>query len=153
MINEKQAKWYCKEDISKIENYENAIADTTQTWHLHHRDEVKILPSGIEVRRSREELIENDRYYHCPANELIFLTKAEHTRLHTKGKQLSEESKIKIGEANKGNKPANKGKPISEFGEKFKQHYGKTRFNDVKLYNREHKWYREHGRVCRWESR
>lgn len=35
MINEKQARKYCKEDISKIKNYEKAIADTTKTWQCH----------------------------------------------------------------------------------------------------------------------
>lgn len=40
MINEKQAKKYCRDDLSKIENYEQAIADTTRTWHLHHRNAI-----------------------------------------------------------------------------------------------------------------
>lgn len=107
MINEKQALKYCREDLAKVENYEKAIADTTQTWHLHHRDEVRVLPSGITVYRSREELIENGRYWACPANELIFLTKAEHTQLHKKGNQytkgnvFTEEHRKKISAAMK----------------------------------------------------
>lgn len=84
MINLRQAKKFCKDDISLIENYDKAIADTTQTWDCHHRDEVKVLPSGIKVIRTAEELIENGRYVSCPANELIFLTHAEHTSLHFK---------------------------------------------------------------------
>ena len=36
MINVKK---FCCEDISKIENYAAAIADTTQTWECHHRME------------------------------------------------------------------------------------------------------------------
>jgi len=102
MINEGAAHLYCRDDISKIENYNKAIADTTQTWHLHHRDEVRILPSGMKVYRSRAELKENGRYYHCPANELIFLTCSEHKRLHTEGKHLSEELRKKLSAANKG---------------------------------------------------
>ena len=39
MINEKQARKYCKEELSKIKNYDKAIADTTQTWDLHHMTE------------------------------------------------------------------------------------------------------------------
>lgn len=31
MINEKKVKRFCKEDLSKIKNYDLAIADTTQT--------------------------------------------------------------------------------------------------------------------------
>jgi hypothetical protein len=162
MINKKTARMFCKEDISKIENYEQAINNKSQTWDCHHRDEVKILPCGIEVRRSTEELIENGRYFDCPANELIFLTRAEHNKLHHKGnkysigyknrlgKHLSEESKSKIGKANKGNNYT-RGKPKSEFGNKFKEHYGITRFDDVKLYDREWHWYNEHNKKCRWE--
>lgn len=116
MINEMNANAFCKEDISKIENYDKAINDTTQTWDCHHKEEIRILPSGMTVYRSREELIENGRYYHCPANELIFLTKSEHQRLHKKdkknpfyaipfyGKHHSDESKRKISEARKGMK-------------------------------------------------
>lgn len=78
----RRAKSYCKDDISLIENYDKAIADTTQIWECHHRDEIKILPSGITVLRNKEDLIEAGRYYNCPANELIFLTKEEHKRMH-----------------------------------------------------------------------
>ena len=28
---------YCRGDISKIENYDKAIADTKTVWHCHHR--------------------------------------------------------------------------------------------------------------------
>ena len=80
MINEYYAKSFCCEDLSLIENYELAIADTTQTWECHHRGEV--LPCG---RFSRDDLKKFGLYYKRPAAELIFLTKAEHTRLHFKG--------------------------------------------------------------------
>lgn len=109
MIHEYNARKFCKDDISRIENYELAITDTTQTWHIHHRDELRILPSGMKVYRSKEELIENGRYYHCPANELIFLTHSEHMRLHKKGdnnpsfgKHFSEETCRKLSELRKG---------------------------------------------------
>lgn len=39
MINEKKTKIYCRDDISKIENYEAALADEARTWHVHHRKE------------------------------------------------------------------------------------------------------------------
>ena len=96
---------YCKDDdISKIENYDKAIADSSQTWICHHRDEVRILPSGIKVYRSKSELIENGRYYHCPANELIFLTHEEHNKLHYSGKSHSKEHNKAISEGLKGHK-------------------------------------------------
>lgn len=94
MINEKIAKSFCKEDISKIKNYELAITDTTQTWVCHH-----ILGEIL----TRQKLLEHDFYYDVPACMLKFVTRAEHVRLHMKGKTLSEETRRKISEAHKGN--------------------------------------------------
>ena len=116
MINEFHANAYCKEDISLIENYELAISDSNEMWVVHHRDEYKVLPSGITVIRTASELKEDGRYYNCPANELIFLTKAEHCRLHMKvkskdykgknnpfyGKHHTDESKSNISKSMKG---------------------------------------------------
>ena len=93
MISEYYAKSYCKEDISLIENYDKAIADTTQLWHCHHRR---------ETIYSRSGLIEIGEYYNRPACELIFLTPNEHHRLHTLGKNLSEEIRKKMSESLKG---------------------------------------------------
>lgn len=95
MINEHNAKKFCKEDISKIENYDKAIADTTQVWDLHHRTE-------IWWNCSKKELIENECYYHRKACELIFLTHSEHIRLHRKDKYWSEDTRRKMSEAKKG---------------------------------------------------
>ena len=96
MIDEKVACKYCKEDISKIKNYELAIADTTQTWNCHH-----ILGEIL----TRQQLLEHDFYYDVPACMLKFVTKAEHNRLHKKGKHHSEESLNKMSEAHKGKTP------------------------------------------------
>lgn len=104
MINEISAIRCCCEDASLIENYDKAIADQTQTWEIHHRAE--ILPCG---RYSPRDLKKFSLYWHRPANELIFLTHREHSKLHNKGKSpwnkgkhLSEEIKQKISETNKG---------------------------------------------------
>ena len=99
MVNENYAYAYCIEDISKIENYDKAIADTTQTWVCHHRLEMQDEPFN-----SVEYLKSNNLYYHRPAAELIFLTRAEHTKLHSSGRRHSEESCRKISEAKKGRK-------------------------------------------------
>ena len=127
MINEQHVKRYCCEDISKIENYEEALNDNTQTWDCHHRAE--ILPCGhFEI----EDLKEYGLYYNRPANELIFLTHKYHIGFHksgrhltpehkerisesSKGKKLSEETKQKISEAHKGKPtPWLKGRTLSE---------------------------------------
>ena len=95
MINIKKVKRYCKEDISKIKNYEQAIADKTQTWVCHHMTETW-------WNCTAQELIENECYYNRKACELIFLTPEEHKSLHMKGKILSEETRRKISESHKG---------------------------------------------------
>ena len=80
----KDCKRICSEDVSLIENYQQAISDTKTIWVLHHRDEYRVLPSGMEVWRSKEDLKEMGRYSGVPANELIFLTPSDHTKLHNK---------------------------------------------------------------------
>lgn len=93
MISKRSAKAFCKDDISLIENYDKAIADKTQVWDCHHRR---------ETIYSAKELIEIGEYYNRPACELIFLTPADHRRLHHLGKHTSEETKKKNSEAHKG---------------------------------------------------
>ena len=46
------------------------------------------------------------------------------------------------------NKPQ---RPSSEFGRKFKEHYGITRMGNIPLYHKEHSWYFRNGK-CRWEK-
>ena len=97
MISKQTIKKFCCEDPSLIENYDKAIADTTQMWECHHRGEV--LPCG---RFSRADLKKFGLYYHRPASELIFLTPSVHRQLHKKGFPRSEATKKAIGEAKKG---------------------------------------------------
>lgn len=116
MINYYLAKKYCKEDISKIKNYDKAIADNTQTWDLHHRTE-------IWWNCTAQELIDNECYYNRKACELIFLTHAEHTRLHNT--HMSEDRRRKMSDSMKGK---NKGRICSEETRKklVKARKGKT---------------------------
>ena len=107
MINERSAHEYCRDDISKIENYDKAIADTTQTWHLHHRMEFTL---DGEFALTSEQLKMHDMYYHRPYYELIFLTPTEHMILHMKDKCLHEDTKQRISESLKGIKRG----PMSE---------------------------------------
>lgn len=98
---------FCRDDISLIENYSEAIKDTNEVWHCHHRDEIRILPSGIKVIRSRNELIESGRYYNCPANELIFMRVSDHRRLHMLGHKISEKLRTIFSNAGKRNRHDN----------------------------------------------
>lgn len=45
-----------------------------------------------------------------------------------------------------------KGKVWSGFGEKFKEHYGITRKDNIKLYDKERRWCIKHNKKCRWEE-
>ena len=100
MICNQMVEKYCSGDISKIENYDKAINDHAQTWHCHHRFEIQY--NGTTL--SRKELNDKGLYYNRPPEELIFLTKREHTRLHKIGnkyrigKKYCEESRIKMSE-------------------------------------------------------
>lgn len=186
----KKVKRFCRDDISLIKNYDLAIADNTQMWDCHHRNELTF---------KKKELIKMNMYYNRPADELIFLPDGEHMSLHNKGKKHSEETKRKMSESRKGrtfseetiqkiresnigqkrseearkkmskahsgktlteehkknigkaSSKALKGKIRSEFGKKFKEHFGITCTDNVDLYKKEHLWYRLHNNKCRWE--
>ena len=91
MINEYNAHRFCRDDISKIENYDKAINDTTQTWEIHHRLELTL--------------------------EGEFALSSEHRRRISKankGRIFSEEHCKKISESKKGEKNPNYGKHFSE---------------------------------------
>lgn len=109
MINKRSDIWnshskncYCSEPW-KIENYDKAIADTTQTWECHHRLETHTSDGEKRlVELTKEELKALGMYYHRPADELIFLTAKDHVSLHYKGKTVSEVQKQKISNSLKG---------------------------------------------------
>lgn len=78
---------YCKDDITKIENYEEAKADGFNGWQLHHRLETHTSDGELrKVDLLAKELIALDMYYNRPAEELILMTAKEHRRLHQCGK-------------------------------------------------------------------
>lgn len=120
MIRDPRLNKYCKGDITKIENFDKAIVDESQTWVLHHR-----LETHKYKDRTRKEWIKRNRpvksctlvafglYYNRPPEELIFMTKPEHMSLHRKGLKFSEEHRKKLSEIKKG-------KPSGRKGEKHK---------------------------------
>lgn len=124
MISKHQAHKFCKDDISKIENYDKATADTTQTWDCHHRTE-------IWWNCTAKELIDNECYYKRKACELIFLTPSEHGRLHHAGSTLTDAVKQKISEAHKGKHLSEETrKKMSETRKGLFKGKGRDRFSD-----------------------
>lgn len=92
---------YCN-NYENIENYQKAAADGFIGWCVHHRLETWTSDGKRrEVDISAEELKALNMYYDRPAEELIFLTKAEHMSLHQKGKLKTEEHKKKLSAAKK----------------------------------------------------
>lgn len=110
---------FCQ-DFTKIENYSQAVLDTSQTWDCHHRLETHYLQNGKWIERkkhlTREQLIAEGTYYDVPPSDLIFLTRSEHMKVHhyNKGLKLSDETKEKISIAKKGQIPWIKGKKHSK---------------------------------------
>ena len=105
MINEAYLRKYCCEDISLIENYNEAV-NSSEKWQCHHKLE-------ITLHKTSQELIEMGLYYNRPASELICLSEKKHKQLHYKngisnfstkygkdhpmyGKHHSEETKQKM---------------------------------------------------------
>lgn len=102
----KRIKELCK-DYQNIENYDKAIDDTTQTWECHHRLETHFSDGSqkpVSGYLSYKELIALGMYWNRPAEEFMFLTRAEHNSLHKtnnnglKGHKHSEETKNKISQ-------------------------------------------------------
>jgi hypothetical protein len=141
MISEPNAKQYCRDDISKIENYEQAINDKENKWVVHHRLEFTI---NGEFAHTWKELKKLGMYWKRPYFELIFMRANEHLQLHKKRKSLSPEARRKMIVSKKG-------KHRSEFGYKFKEHYGMTKTDNMNLYVKEQMWYLRHNKICRWE--
>ena len=99
---------YCK-DYENIENYEKAKADNFVGWECHHRLETHTSDGKRrEVDILSDELKALRMYYNRPAEELIFLTIAEHHKFNegkqawNKGVPMSNEQKKKLSDVNKG---------------------------------------------------
>ena len=94
MISERNAKRYCSEDITLIENYYAAISDVERKWEIHHRRE-----SDSEGRTlfTMKQLIDMNLYLNRPASELIFVTKSMHWKLHREQMENIGKSGGKIG--------------------------------------------------------
>ena len=79
------------EEKEMIENYYEAQKDDFNGWEIHHRLELR--STGAVVDSSKQDLIDWGLYYNRPANELIFLKKEEHSKLHRGNNNNNEKSR------------------------------------------------------------
>lgn len=100
MINEYNAKRYCCESISNIENFEIAMSDRHNRWVCHHR--LELIKTGGVIDLSMQDLKDFNIYFNRPADELIFLSASEHAKLHFTGKPRSQEVRDKISKTSTG---------------------------------------------------
>lgn len=81
--NRCRANDYCCEDISLIENYEEAM-NSEEEYDCHHRLESHDENGNLrETFVTRDELKRLGKYYKVKANELIFLPRKEHLSMHS----------------------------------------------------------------------
>lgn len=76
-----QPPYFAPGQLHLIENFNKALADNFQGWHLHHRLELN--PDGT-LNKTRECLIIENLYYYRPADELAFMPIAKHSQVHIK---------------------------------------------------------------------
>ena len=136
MINENQAKKFCCEDISLIENYNEAVK-SKEMYDIHHR-------LGTELSKSRQELKDLNLYLNRPANELIFLTRKEHVILHMTSERINKlKETLKNPNIRKQRSDRMKGKN--------NPFYGKHHTEDVKIkmrkQHRKSKWMTPSGEI------
>lgn len=93
IANDKILKSICK-NYNLVENYMQARFDKENKWELHHRRET-------DENKSRQQLIDEGKYYDVEPEELIFLTREEHNKLHHTGKMHSAEARKKISDRTK----------------------------------------------------
>jgi hypothetical protein len=165
MINLREVKKYCKEDVSLIENYDIAMNDKSQTWHCHHK-----LGVNTDYCNSTDELKLMGIYYDRPACELIFVTKDEHRKIHSVnsigakngmfGTHKTEEEKVNLSKKLTGIKRSKEtkekmsktrvGKAYSEFAIKYKEYHGYGHNENPRQYDTEKHYFYRNGK-CPWE--
>lgn len=147
-----------------IEGYEEAI-NSTEIYVPHH---------VLEWKYSVAELEAMGHYSKVNPEELIWMPESVHNSnpiLHkgVKDHHISLKTKMKGNKNSKGKTSWCKGKKLTEnqlknhckgrigksysvFGEKFKEHYGFARNENVALYKYEYRYYAKHNHKCRWEE-
>ena len=94
----KNIEKYCKDDITKIENYEEA-KKSDERYDIHHKLEFTL---DGDFAHTTEELKRMGMYYNRPYFELVLLKVGEHAKLHRPYRNIdySKISKMFSGENN-----------------------------------------------------
>lgn len=71
--------------LELIDNYEHAKADNFKGWCIHHRLE---LHPDYSLRYYKDSLIKLNIYLHRPPNELVWMKRNEHARIHSLPTQM-----------------------------------------------------------------
>ena len=111
MISERSAKIYCSENISLIENYQEAIEDKEKMWDIHHRRECDDEGRTLFTHKQLKEM---NLYFNRPAKELIFVTKSTHKKIHREQMQNCGKLGGKLGGKSQS-KIEKQSKPILQF--------------------------------------
>lgn len=152
--------------------WEIEISEPDMTFEEMLNDPELFVPHHLlEIKYSSEELKQMNRYKDVPANELIWVRSSthygnnvihkhaiqkgnlpDHLKTFWKCRKRTEQDKLKKSLSKKG-KPniKAKGKVFSEFGRKFKEHFGMTCTDNPKLYYYERNYFRKYN-ICRWEA-
>ena len=135
---------YCK-DYKNIENYEAAKKDDFKGWCCHHKRETWNLDGErLFVDISMKELKALGMYWNVSSDELIFMKKGEHSKLHNKGntyclgKPKTTEHKQRLSEAHKG-KQAGENNPM--YGKKHSDESKKKMSRAANIRNTGKHWY------------
>lgn len=102
------------------------------------------IPEGMEIDHEDTHKDNNS------LDNLILVTHKQNCNNPKTRKHISEAMKGKTN-AKGHNNTNTRGNLYSEFGRKFKEHYGITKYQNSKLYDKEHMWYHRHNNKCRWE--
>ena len=116
---------FCK-CYENIENYEKAKKDDFIGWVCHHRLQTWTSDGKRrEVDILAKELKALGMYYNRPAEELIFLTRSKHAKLHNKGRKFSDETRKKMSDVKKDISDETRKKMSDAKKGKNNPHYGK----------------------------
>lgn len=146
-------KSYCKDDISLIPGFNEALTDNKR-YVCHHCLELTI--DGHHAKTSAE-LKRMDMYYKRPFYELMIVEKSKHDDMHKETRDMFPGDRFKKGQSHPYHPLTAEGKlkrkenmtgqrwQTSEFGRKYFEFYGISCSDDLRKYYAARQYYKKHG--------